>query len=389
MKKLILFLVTLLSSVTLSSYSVLPTDHLLGSRYGTPPEEALFVFSNGQSNAVGYDVMERLANDDYNYKGISTGYPTQRSGQEQYPMSGVVPGVFIYFKTDDPADDQSLDDGSWQPLELGVNNCQNSGDFNGIGPDLSMCIKLHEYTGKDIYLIKCAYPGTALASSVTPTNPPGNWNNTNREIFINYFVKPALADFRAANPTIRPRLLAFNWWQGEHDALNSISTAGYKVHHNTLAAYWEEEVLGQFVTTTTQLPIWNLTKLRFRENAAEDDINDALTELVAEHSRYYLVDCSPYPQTEELTADEAAPIAVSTVGNNSAGREDDNHNSYIAQLAVGELWAQNIIDAGLVTSASIGTRHGNAPRRIRSIDPTWKSCYSPALYRAEQLAKAA
>lgn len=324
---------------------------LIGTRYNEEPEDALFVFDNGQSNADGFDVMERLANTDWNYKGIADEWPSERDGQDQYAVSGVVPGVMIYAGSNDPSTDQSLDNRTWQPFELGVNNCQNSGAFNGIGHALSLCTKLHEYTGKTIWLVKCAYPGTALASSITPLNPPGNWNNTNREIFIEYYVKRALRDFRADNPTLRARPVAFNWWQGEHDALHNITKAGYKVHHNTLSAYMEKEVFGQFVIPTDKRPIWNLVKLRFHENAAETNINDALTELVSEHDHYRLVDCSSYPKTKELSAGQASPVAVNIVGNNSAGRQDDNHQSYIAQLAVGEIMAQNIIDAGLISPA--------------------------------------
>lgn len=324
---------------------------MLGRRFTTPPEEALFVILLGQSNAAGYDVMERLANTDYNYKGISIGYPAVRNGQDQYVSSGVVPGVKVYWKGNNPSTDQTLDNGAWADLTLGTNNCQNSGAFNGVGAELALCTKLHDYTGKTIYLVKCAYPATGLASSINPAGVPGNWNNTNREIFVQYFLTRALRDFRSANPTLRPRLLCVNWWQGEHDALNSISKAGYKVHHNTLRAYIEKEAFGQFVTTTSRRPIWNLVKLRFHETAAETNINDALTELVSENERTCLIDCGPYPKTKELSVAQAAPIAVNIVGNNSAGRTDDNHQSRIALEAVGEFMAQNVIDAGLVTAA--------------------------------------
>lgn len=320
---------------------------MLGRRFTTPPEDALFVILLGQSNAAGYDVRARLANNDYNYKGISTGYPSVRSGQAQYVSSGAVPGVKVYWKGNNPSTDQTLDNGAWADLTLGTNNVQNSGAFEGVGSELSLCTKLHEYTGKTIWLVKCGYPATGLASSINPAGTPGNWNNTNREIFVEYFLKRALRDFRSANPTLRPRLLCVNWWQGEHDALNSISTAGYKVHHNTLSAYIEKEAFGQFVVPSNKLPIWNLVKLRFHETAAETNINTAFSELVSENTRYRLVDCTSYPKTKELTSGQASPVAVNIVGNNSAGRQDDNHQSYIAQLAAGELMAQNVIDAGL------------------------------------------
>lgn len=318
---------------------------LIGTRYNTPPTEAPFVIILGQSNAVGYTVRQRLANTSYNYQGIAAGYPAVRVAQPQYAQT-TVPGVKTYWKTNNPATDQSLNDGSWQDLTLGVNNCQNSGAFEGVGPELSLCTNLHQYTGKTVWLLKCAYPGTALTSTITPSNPPGNWNNTNRVIFIEYFVKRALTSFRAANPTLRPFLAAIHWHQGEHDAMNNISKATYKTQFASLRTYLENELFAQFVTPKDRKPIWNIVKLKFFENAAEGIINDALAEIVAEHDRSYLIDCTSYPQGDALTAGQASPINVGDP--NSAGGNDNNHQSYIAQLAIGELAFDNLISADIL-----------------------------------------
>lgn len=322
---------------------------MIGSQLGMGIEEDLCILVMGQSNADGRCTANRLANTSFNYKGIATGYPAARTTQDQYPyVSGdPTPGLKVYFKTQFAGDDQALDNGAWYDYEIGLNNGHfNSNPAHRIGPEFSMGVKLNDLTGKNIWIIKCAYVGTALTNTITPNNPPGNWNNTNREIAIDYFVKRAVRDYKTANPGRRLRLLGIVWWQGENDANAGISTATYTTQFNSFKAYIEREVYGQFVIPAGKEPIWNLVRLNFYNNAAEGLINTALSNIVAANPRFYLVDSSPYPQCQELSVAEASPISVGSP--NSAGTNDDAHSSYIAELAVGELCAQNVIDAGLL-----------------------------------------
>lgn len=322
---------------------------MIGSQLGMGIEEDLCILVMGQSNADGRCTANRLANTSFNYKGIATGYPAARTTQDQYPyVSGdPTPGLKVYFKTAFASADQSLDNGAWYDYEIGLNNGHfGSGTAQIIGPEFSMGVKLNDLTGKDIYIIKCAYAGTALTSTITPTNPPGIWNNTNRFIAMEYFVDRAVRDYKAANPGRRLRLLGVVWWQGENDANAGISTATYTSQFNSFKAYVEGELYGHFVLPKGKEPIWNLVKLNFYQDAAEGLINTALSNIVAANPGFYLVDSTPYPQCQDLTVGEASPIAVGTP--NSVGGSDDAHSSYIAQLAVGELCAQNVIDAGLL-----------------------------------------
>lgn len=311
---------------------------MLARRFRSLPEEVYFVLCMGQSNMDGRTPSARLANTNYNYKGIAAGYPSVRTTQGQYTTTPS--GVYTYFKTTYASDTQSLDNGSWQALVIGDNNCHSGAstvDF--VGPELSLCTRLREATGKEIRLIKVGFSGTGLSSTCTTSAAPGNWNNTNRFIAIEYFVKRAMASFRAAYPTKRPVLVGVNWWQGENDAAEGISQATYEAQFALLKAYVKQELYGQFAIKRE--PIWNIVKLKFWQNAAETTINNALAAIVAADTNFRLIDTGPYPTTINLSSGEAAPIAVGTP--NSLGWNDDSHASYIMELAVGELMADNIL----------------------------------------------
>lgn len=316
---------------------------LLGRPTSTPPDTVYFVILLGQSNADGRAMATRLGNTQFNYKGIAAGYPSVRVAQAQYTTTP--PGVYVYFKTAFASADQSLDDGAWAPLEIGVNNCHSGASaIDFVGPELSLCTRLHDITGKEIRLIKCGYSDTGLTSTITNSSPAGNWNNASRNAAMLYFVDRAMRDFRAENPTKRAVLLAVNWWQGENDGSNAVAQATYEAQFADLLAYVKQHIYSGFVVENE--PIWNLVKLDFNRTAAEGVINAALAAIVAANTGFYLVDPTPYPQQIELSAAEALPLPVGTP--NAEGRNDDAHASYLMELAVGELMADNIQSAGLI-----------------------------------------
>lgn len=313
---------------------------LIGRRLNpVPPERVLFILCMGQSNMDGRTISARLANTQYNYKGIADGYPAVRTTQGQYTTTPS--GVYTYWKTLFPSDDQSLDNGSWQQLVIGTNNSHTGASTaDQVGPELSLCTRLREATGLEVRMVKIGFGATGLTNTITTSNAPGNWNNTNRFIAIEYYLKRAMRDFRAAFPNKRPVLVGINWWQGEKDANEGITQATYEAQFESLRQYITQEVYSQFVIQRP--PIWNLVKLNYWQNAAEDTINAALAAIVAANSAdFRLVDSQPYPTAAELTSAEAAPVAVGTP--NSEGLNDDGHASYIAQLAVGERMADNIL----------------------------------------------
>lgn len=77
-------------------------------------------------------------------------------------------------------------------------------------------------------------------------------------------------------------------------------------------------------------------------------INDALISIAGSRPGFHYVDSWPYPRCQNLTTAQASPITKGLP--NSAGGNDNQHASHIAELAVGELCAQNVINAGWVST---------------------------------------
>lgn len=314
-----------------------------GTEHDTPLTKAYFIILLGQSNADGRREPTRLQNTQFNYKGIAAGYPTPRVAQEQYVADPA--DVYIYHKSVASSADMSVDVATWQAYEAGVNS---SHDDNSFGTELSCATLIQEATDRPVYIVKVAYGGTSLNTNTPSASQfsPGNWNPTNRYIAMEYYLKRAMRDFRAANPTIRPELLCINWWQGENDGINGVSTATYEAQFLLLKAYIDKAVRGEFVIEEGRDPIWNLTRLNFNENAAEALINTALDNVATALDDTYIINCAAYPKGDELTVAEAAPLAVGLP--NADGGLDNDHTSYIGQLAVGELQFENIQSAGLI-----------------------------------------
>ena len=308
---------------------------ILYGKASTPPTTADFIITMGQSHAMGRQEPTRLQNTNYNYKGIGAGYPTVRSGQDQYVLNPS--GVYIYekFLPGGPTDPTSVDDGSWAPYVAGTNSTYRGKAF---GPELSCATRISDQTGNSVYIVKCAFGGTGLSNTCVSSSSPGNWNTALRIIAAENYLRRAMRDFRTANPTIRPRLLAINWWQGEQDAVESISSAVYQAQYALFRTYWQGIIQGLFVE---QDFAWNVTKLKFNENANEATINSALAAIASTYADTYLVDATPYPQGDSLTVSEASPMATGTP--TTDGGNDDNHVSYIGILGVGEYMADNII----------------------------------------------
>ena len=308
---------------------------------GTAPPKAYFIVLLGQSNADGRREPTRLQNTQYNYVGISTGYPSVRTSQAQYVAAPS--GVYIYRKTGVNTDDFSPDNGSWQAYEAGVTS---SYDDNAFGSEISCASRIKSVTGTDVYIIKCAFGGTGLSNTCTTSTIPGNWNPTIRYMASAFWIIRALRDFRAANPTIRPELLCVNWVQGEQDGVDGIAQSVYEAQFASLKTYIDRVIQGCFVIETARKYIWNIASLKFNENASEAVINDAIIAIASTYSDVYRCNVQPYPQGDALTPAEAAPLPVGLP--NADGGLDNNHISYIGQLSLGELQFANIQTAGLI-----------------------------------------
>jgi hypothetical protein len=315
---------------------------ILGEAIAQPMQYADFIVLMGQSNMLGRRDNPRLANTLYNYQGIAA-YPATRTTEPVYVADPS--DVYIYRKPGINTSDQVLDDGQWEAYEAGT----NSGNRPATpplqwGPEISAGVRLTQYTGRPVYMVKCAYGGTGLSRINTGSAAPGNWNPQIRAIAALYFIARAVRDFKAANPTIRPRLIGVMWWQGEEDGQMGITKAQYKAAWAEFKTYMERTTNGVFVIDKP--PVWIVTRLRYLETAGEAAINLALEEIAAEATDVHIVDCAPYPKGNKLTTAEAAPMAVGTP--NSGGDNDDNHMSYIGRMAVGELYA-DVINSNFFT----------------------------------------
>jgi hypothetical protein len=221
-----------------------------------------------------------------------------------------------------------------------------------IGPEFSAAITLRDALGQPINIIKCAYSSTGLCPWINETTPPGTWNPTatyagNRYTAIEYFVRRGVEDFRDANPGVACKLAGVIWWGGESDAFANVTTAQYTTQFNSLLNYMRPELAAIFDNDSTEPPQWNLVRLSFRRDAREALINTALSNIAAADPAIHYVDSWPYPRCQNLTTAQASPIAKGLP--NSEGGNDNMHASHIAQLAVGELCAANILAAGWIT----------------------------------------
>lgn len=308
---------------------------ILRPTHNAVPDKVYVIINMGQSNAQGSAVKARLANTQFNYNGISTGYPTVRVAQAQY---GTNPLVYRYYKPN-PAntgmtidiDRMALDIGSW------VNYYDNSLGIH-FGHVLSLSTKITDATGRKVYIIDCAVNGTSLISGAA-TGSPGTWNYTLRIAAIEYFLKRGIRDLRTLEPNKEIQLLTVDWWHGEQDAANGATTSAYQTAMLDFKAYIDAAINQTFNIKSHY--VWNFVKISHNRNAAEALINTAFDNIVASVANCFAITVSSYPRRMDLTVAEASPITKASP--NSVGSNDDEHGSYIMQLSAGELIYQNIV----------------------------------------------
>ncbi|MES2731732.1 MAG: sialate O-acetylesterase [Bacteroidota bacterium] len=337
MKKLLFLLLCLFS---LSGSGSAQT--MLGNRFRADTTTKVYLLlSIGQSQCSGRAETARLANTNFNYKGIAAGYPTHRVAQAQYTTTPS--NVYIYNKGNDKTNGNiEADNGAWQAYTAGSNDHIDLAAaplFVNFGPELSLSTQLSDATGKAIYVAKFGVGGTALTNNTTTTDP-GCWNYTLRYQAVEYILKRAVRDLRTAQPTKRIVFLGVLWMQGEQDATTAQTAATYEAEFNSLKRYVDNSIKE---TLNLRQPYpWILAKLSFNQDAAETVINTAITSIDTNNSDCYSIDLSSYPRKYDLTTTEATPVAkvAITTGNtptNSVNGADNYHGSYIYQLAAGEL----------------------------------------------------
>lgn len=313
---------------------------IIGSKAAQDLDEVYFVMLFGQSNADGRATAARLANASWNYRGIAAGYPAVRTTEGVY--SGTPPNVYIYNKGNNAGfNDQPTDNGAWEAIEAGVNNSHKGALTVGyFGVELSLATLLQEYSGKDVYIVKAGFFSTYLVSLPILASGPGTWQYTNRHIAMEFYLRRAMRDFRAANPTKRAVPLCVYWWQGENDAVEGRTANQYAADFTDMRAYMDGVIKECFVIDEGRDPLWIMSKLDFTQSAAEGVINTGITNYAAGAENVVVLDPAPYPRRSDLTTNEKLP--------NDGGSSDNDHSSYIAMLAMGELAAQEVIDHGII-----------------------------------------
>lgn len=298
------------------------------------------VLDLGQSNDTGRAESTRLANTDFNYQGIATGYPTVRAGQAQY--SGQNDNVRIYWKgraTGTLDVTWSPDNGVWQSMNAGVNTSMDTLTLSQFGIEVSLGEQLNQHFNQQIQIIKCAFGNTSLDGVHNPA-ANGNWSasGTCRSIALDYFIERGINDLKAEFPGTDIKIVGIIWHQGESDR-DPLQFADYVTNFATFRSYIEAGLLA--IDSTFTDPDWYLTKIHYSLTANEASLN-AQIDLIPDVN---LLEISTYPRKQDMTTAEAAPTALGTP--NSNGGEDDIHSSYITQLSKGEL-ASTIIKSKYV-----------------------------------------
>lgn len=296
----------------------------------TPPEIIYVIKMAGQSNASGRAQWGRMANNDYNYKGISdaiTGYPAVSGGRPKYLKNP--PGCFIYYKGNDRNQNYVTDNGSWQALNAGVNTV-GDGTVDYFGAEVSMATRIQEAIGKEVFIIKAAWGDTALNEFKTGTTWP-NINNYYRTIDSYAYTQRAFRDLKTFRPNAKIVFLGELWWQGEADL--SVYDQ-YEFEWNKYQRFMSN-IIKSYVSIDRFDYKRIIVKLKYYSAANNAIMNNVFDTIAANNpGRVFTIDHSICPQKQSLSPAEASPIAIGSP--NSGGGSDDSHSSYISQQYVGE-----------------------------------------------------
>lgn len=309
------------------------------------PDIAYCILHMGQSNGDGNGQGERLANTLWNYRGLLQNWPATRTTEDQY--SATPADVFIYNKQNTSAGEWMADDGAWEAYEIGsTGNSRNriaTGQEAYFGHEAILAQDIVDSTGKEVFILKPAFPATPLYNAGTSSTGPGQWNNVCRTIAAQAYIEKAKRDFATFRPGVRLVLVNVSWWQGENDAGNGRTSAEYQSDFADLLEMIRPVIAANFVIE--QEPVWNLVALDFNRTAGETVINTALDAICTTYGFNYVDDhVGKSLRRNELTAGQASPITkgVDDVTPNSAGGLDDNHSNYIAHQLVGQRCFANV-----------------------------------------------
>ena len=284
----------------------------LNTKYGL--NLIYYVLDLGQSNSAGRAETERLT--------ALTSY------------SATPAGVKIYYKTART----SPDNGSWQDVSAGVNNFEPENILAGLDCFASEVIAgklLFDRLGNNpIYWNKCALGGTSLKQGLTSTD----WSElTAGELFqiaTQYYHTVAYAKLVALHPTKTIKTIIL-WYQGESDANNGTAASEYYANFVNFVA-----ALRAYDPVFANAPLI-ITKLKYFIDANEATVNAAFDTFAGGNPNTYLIDISDQPRKQDLDAGVKATYPPST-------GSDDQHSSYLAQIARGEMIFDKLVEIGYI-----------------------------------------
>lgn len=264
------------------------------------------VWDGGQSNAVGRAETNRQIQ--------LTKYPE-------------IPSLTkIYYKPDY----SSSDNGAFQVLHNGSINTKEpdqSGSLEMFGAYSILGQLLSGLVNRTTYIVMAGDGGTALKQNLTsPDWAPASTNEC-FQIFTEYYYSVAYDKVAAENPgkTIVPIIV---WHQGETDAMDNTATSQYAANFSSFvtALRASHSSLGNALMLITKL-YYNLT-------ANEDTINDVFQAYADANSDIVkIIDISDQPRKVDLTTEQKGGLSPTA--------SDDNHTSYLGQIAKGErIYAQ-------------------------------------------------
>lgn len=298
----------------------------------------------GQSNNDSNGQSERIANADWNYKGILANWPNTRTSQPQYVANP--PGIHIYNRSAAQSSNWMADTGVWQNYTAGVNSRNVTNGTNNVmfGAEcfLGQCIQ--DVTGGQVAIIKPSFAGIGLLPTSLNT-PPGPWNYITRNIAIQVYLQRAVRDYAAFNPghVLDPKMVL--WWLGETEVSFGTSTAAYQ------AAWLEQHPIMQNAIRSlfpiSRDPAWCLVQLDYYRNAAEANINAALVNCAAAVGGYSIdAHIGKSLQKQELTPAQALPLPKGTP--NGSGNDDNAHSNYIALELISEQSRNYMVSGGYI-----------------------------------------
>lgn len=323
---------------------------MFGSTPSTVPI-AYAILHMGQSNGDGYAQGERLANTLWNYRGLLQNWPNTRTAEDQY--SATPDDVFIYNKQNTGSGDWMGDNGAWEAYDIGPTG--NSPNYIGTGQEAYfgheaiLAQDIVNATGKEVFILKPAFPATPLYTAGTATLGPGPWNNVCRTIAAQAYIARAVRDFATYRPGVRLVLVNVSWWHGENDANAGRTSAEYQADFAEFHGMINPVIASNFVLD--QQPVWNIMALDFNRTAGETVINGASQAICTTYGYNYVDDhVGKSTQKEELTVAQASPITkgVDATTPNSVGGLDNKHTNYIGHQLVGQRCFANIQSAGIL-----------------------------------------